>query len=280
MQKRLLLAGFKLSTDNPYDPARLQFLNCREGKMILRAYIMKSPSGEPIYGRSYDNSDPIGENSLPVHVRACATLFHSSSGTSRDRVYTLEQAGALWSYVFFESFAVILFTTVDENEIGLKKMMMSLGRAISNQFGNLISSWSGNIGEFEGMDSLVDRYVNIDLEHPSDAILDKAEKLMNAVLEDHEIAYVGLLNARGELLRGNIPENHLSGIEAEMMANGEIRPVADMVPTGVDIMGYSVQLLKVRSLTVAVAAQRDESKLIAIKAVSEIADDLNRAMSS
>jgi hypothetical protein len=248
--------------------------------MILRAYIMKSPSGEPIYGRSYDNSDPVGENSLPAHVRACATLFHSSSGTSRDRVYTLEQAGALWSYVFFESFAVILFTTVDENEIGLKKMMMSLGRAISNQFGNLISSWSGNIGEFEGMDSLVDRYVNIDLEHPSDAILDKAEKLMNTVLEDHEIAYVGLLDARGELLRGNIPENHLSGIEAEMMANGEIRPVADMVPTGVDIMGYTVQLLKVRSLTIAVAAQRDESKLVAIKAVSEIADDLNRAMSS
>ncbi|MFW9912116.1 MAG: hypothetical protein ACFFEU_06580 [Candidatus Thorarchaeota archaeon] len=248
--------------------------------MILRVYIMKSPSGEPIYGRSYDDSDPIGENSLPEHVRACATLFHTSSGTSRDRVYTLEQAGAIWSYVFFENFAVILFTTFDENEVGLKKMMMSLGRAISNQFGGLISSWTGNIGEFEGMDLLVDRYVTIDLEHPPNAILDNAEKLMNAVLEDHEIAYVGLLDARGELLRGNIPENHLSGIEAEMMANGEIRPVADMVPTGVEIMGYSVQLLRVQSLTVAVAAHRDESRLAAIKAVSEIADDLNRALSN
>ncbi len=240
---------------------------------------MKSPSGEPIYGRSYDDSDPISESSLPAHVRACATLFHSSSGTSRDRVYTLEQSGALWSYVFFENFAVILFTTFDENEIALKKMMMALGRAISNQFGSLISSWSGNIGEFEGMDSLVDRYVGIDLELPSDAILDGAFKLMNTVLEDHEIAYVGLLDARGELLRGNIPENHLSGIEAEMV-NGEIRPVADMVPTEVEIMGYSVQLLKVRSLTVAVAAHRYESKLVAIKAVSEIADGLNSAMSN
>ncbi|MHA2072843.1 MAG: hypothetical protein ACW985_13790 [Candidatus Thorarchaeota archaeon] len=130
------------------------------------------------------------------------------------------------------------------------------------------------------MDSLVDRYVRIDLEHPPDAVLDKTEKMMNSVLEDHEIAYVGLLDARGELLRGNIPENHLSGIEAEMMADGEIRPVADMVPTGVEIMGYSVQLLKVKSLTVAVAAHRDESRLVAIKAVSEIADDLNKAMSN
>jgi hypothetical protein len=119
-------------------------------------------------------------------------------------VYTLEQSGALWSYVFFENFAVILFTTFDENEIALKKMMMALGRAISSQFGGLISSWSGNIGEFEGMDSLVDRYVGIDLELPSDAILDGAYKLMNNALEDHEIAYVGLLDARGNLLRGNI----------------------------------------------------------------------------
>jgi hypothetical protein len=53
-----------------------------------------------------------------------------------------------------------------------------------------------------------------------------------------------------------------------------------MVPTGVEIMGYSVQLLKVKSLTVAVAAHRDESRLVAIKAVSEIADDLNKAMSN
>jgi hypothetical protein len=246
--------------------------------MILRVYIMKSPSGEPIYGRSYDDSDPIGESSLPSHVRACATLFHSSSGTSRDRVYTLEQSGTLWSYVFFEHFAVILFTTLDENEVGLKKKMMSLGRAISNQFGGLILSWSGNIGEFEGMDSLVDRYVRIELEHPPAAILDKAEKMMNLALEDHEIAYAGLIDARGVLLRGNIPENHLSGLEAEM-ANGEIRPSADMVPIGVEIMGYSVQMLKVRSLTVAVAAHRDESKLAAIKVVSEIADDLYKAMS-
>ncbi|MHA2140144.1 MAG: hypothetical protein ACXADF_01640 [Candidatus Thorarchaeota archaeon] len=247
--------------------------------MILRVYIMKSPSGEPIYGRSYDNSDPISESSLPAHVRACATLFHSSSGTSRDRVYTLEQSGALWSYVFFESFAIILFTTFDENEIGLKKMMMSLGRSISNQFGGLISSWSGNIGEFEGMDSLVDRYVGIDLELPSDTILDNVYKMMNSILEDHEIAYVGLLDARGKLLRGNIPETHLSGIEAEL-GTGEIRPIADMVPSEVEIMGYNVQLLKVRSLTVAVAPHRDESKLVAVKAVSKIADGLNKAMSN
>jgi nucleoside phosphorylase len=53
-----------------------------------------------------------------------------------------------------------------------------------------------------------------------------------------------------------------------------------MVPTEVEIMGYSVQLLKVRSLTVAVAAHRYESKLVAIKAVSEIADGLNSAMSN
>ncbi|MFW9846855.1 MAG: hypothetical protein ACFFD6_08915 [Candidatus Thorarchaeota archaeon] len=247
--------------------------------MIFRVYIMKSPSGEPIYGRSYDDSDPVGETSFPAHVRACATLFHSSSGTSRDRVYSLEHNGAIWSYVFFEEFAVIMFTTFDENQIALKKMMMSLGRAISNQFGGLISSWSGNIGEFEGIDSLVDRYIGMDLEIPSDEVLEKVDALLNTALENHEIAYVGLFDSRGHLLKGNVPESHMYGLEAEI-AIGMIRPVAEMVPTLIDIMGHPVQLLKVKQLSVAVASYPDGAKLAAVKTVSEIADALDALISN
>lgn len=246
--------------------------------MIFRVYIMKSPSGEPIYGRSYDESDPVGETSFPAHVRACATLFHSSSGTSRDRVYSLEHNGAIWSYVFFEEFAVIMFTTFDENQVALKQMMVSLGRAISNQFGDLISSWSGNIGEVEGIDSLVDRYIGMDLEVPPDEILEKAEAFLNKALENHEIAYVGLFDSKGHLLRGNVPESHIYGIETEIAA-GIIRPVAGMVPISIDIMGHAVQMLKVKQLAVAVASYPDGARLVAVKTVSEIADALDQLLS-
>ncbi|MHA2378991.1 MAG: hypothetical protein ACXADS_06925 [Candidatus Thorarchaeota archaeon] len=244
--------------------------------MILRAYLIKN-NGEPIYGRTYEGAGSVSENGLPDHVRACATLFHSSEGTASDRVYTLEQSGVLWSYLFFESFAVILMSAVDENLVALKKMMISMGRAIANEYGEIIKSWNGNIGEVEGIDSLVDQHVGIDLDIPSDEILDVIQRIIESTLESKELAYAGVLDARGEMLIGNVPENHLSSIQQEI-STGIIQPSVDMVPSSIEVMGYSVQMLKVKSVTVAVAAQRDESQIVAARAVSEIADALNSAM--
>ncbi|MFW9799495.1 MAG: hypothetical protein ACFFD9_03615 [Candidatus Thorarchaeota archaeon] len=244
--------------------------------MILRAYLIKN-DGEPIYGQSFEEGTQISQASLPAHVSACATLFHSSSGTSRDRVYTLDQNGHVWSYLFFDSFAVILFTTIDENLAALKKMMISLGRAIANQYGDFIKSWTGDIGEIEGIDSLVGQYVGIDLEVPSKEVLEEIESVVSESLETREVAYAGILDARGRMLLGNIPDSHLSTLKLEI-SSGAIRPVMDMVPTSTDIMGYDVQMLRVSTLTVAVSSHKDESHIAAARAVSEIADALDNAL--
>jgi len=246
--------------------------------MILRAYLIKN-NGESIYGRTYEGAGSVIENSLPAHVRACATLFHSSEGTASDRVYTLEQSGVLWSYLFFESFAVILMSAADENLVALKKMMISMGRAIAHEYGSIIKSWTGNLGEVEGIDSLVDQHVGIDLDIPSDEILDIVKRIIDSTLEAKELAYAGVLDAHGEMLIGNVPENHLSSIQQEI-STGIIQPGVDMVPSSIEVMGYSVQMLKVKSVTVAVAAQRDESHIVAVQAVSEIAEALDNAMSN
>ena len=245
--------------------------------MILRAYILNN-SGEPVYWRTYEGVGSVSENDLPAHVLACATLFHSSEGTTSDRVYTLEQSGVNWSYLFFESFAVILMSAADENLVALKRMMISLGRAIANEYGEILKSWNGNIGEIEGLDSLFDQHVGIDLDIPSDEILDLAKGIIESTLEAKELAYAGVLDVHGQMLVGNVPENHLSSIQQEI-SSGMIQPGVDMVPSAVEVMGYSVQILKVKSVTVAVAAQKDESRIIAVQAVSEIADALDNAMS-
>jgi hypothetical protein len=245
--------------------------------MILRAYLIKN-NGEPIYGRTYEGAGSVIENSLPPHVRACATLFHTSEGITSDRVYTLEQSGVLWSYLFLESFAVILMSTAGENLVALKKMMISLGRAISHEYGTIIKSWTGNLGEIEGIDSLVDQHVGIDLDIPSDEILGIVKRIIDSTLEAKELAYAGVLDAHGEMLIGNVPESHLTSIQQEI-STGIIQPGVDMVPSSIEVMGYSVQMLKVKSVTVAVAAQRDESHIAAVQAVSEIADALDNAMS-
>ena len=50
------------------------------------------------------------------------------------------------------------------------------------------------------------------------------------------------------------------------------------MPHAVEIQGHSVQMLRVSSLSIAVAAYRDESRMAAAKAVSEIAQALHEAM--
>jgi len=74
-------------------------------KMILQVHLVK-PDGNAIYGRSYETSPPAKIQGIPAHVKACAVLYQSSSGTSRERVYTLEQNDDLWAYLFFALFNI------------------------------------------------------------------------------------------------------------------------------------------------------------------------------
>ncbi len=214
--------------------------------------------------------------SMPPHIRACVTLFGSRESTAHDRAYKLEQDDLIWVYVFFEMFAVVVSTTEDEDIPRLRKRMFSLGKAFAKSYGHIIASWSGDMGDIEGVDTLVERYMRLDLDLGSD-ILSKIESLVNTILENYDVAYAGVFDAGGDLLSGDIPDSHIQSIQDEISVAG-INSGVELMPHAVEIQGHSVQMLRVSSLSIAVAAYRDESRMAAAKAVSEIAQALHEAM--
>lgn len=244
--------------------------------MILRAYILKS-NGDPLYGSSFSKTDSDDIDAMPSHVRACVILLRSRDSTQLDQMYTLEQEDSMWVYLFSESIAVVLLTSLDEDTTHLQKRMLSLSRAFAENFGAIITSWSGSMASIEGLDDLVKRYVTFDLSLPSKRLMKKIGKLINIALQDKSVAYAGVFDAGGEMLHGNVPESHIEKIHTEI-ARGVIKPVVDIVPTALSIRGYDVQMFKVQSLTVAVAAYRDSSRLDAMKVAGEIAQSLEDAM--
>ena len=79
------------------------------------------------------------------------------------------------------------------------------------------------------------------------------------------------------MLAGNIPENHLSYLREELV-HESVTPSAEIVPTSYDILGYSVQVLRVQTLTVVGAPHKDGSKIGATTVVSEIAQSLSETL--
>jgi len=154
--------------------------------------------------------------------------------------------------------------------------MLSLGKAFSKSFGHLMPSWSGGMGDIEGVDALVERYMRLDLDLGND-ILSKIERLVNTILENYDVAYAGVFDAGGNLLSGDVPDSHIQSIQDEISVAG-INSGVELMPHAVDIQGHSVQMLRVSSLSIAVAAYRDESRMAAAKAVSEIAQALHEAL--
>jgi len=215
--------------------------------------------------------------SMPPHIRTCVTLFGSRESTAHDRAYTLEQDDLIWVYVFFDMFAVVVSTTKDEDIPPLRKRMFSLGKAFSKSYGHIISSWSGDMGDIEGIDTLVEQYMQLNLDLGSD-ILSKIESLVTNCLENNDVAYAGVFDAGGNLLSGDIPDSHIQRIQDEISVAG-INSGVELMPHAIEIQGHSVQMLRVSSLSIAVAAYRDESRMAAAKAVSEIAQALHEAMS-
>ena len=214
--------------------------------------------------------------SMPPHIRACVTLFGSRESTAHDRAYTLEQDDLVWVYVFFEMFAVVVSTTKDEDIPPLRKRMFSLGRDFAKSYGHIIASWSGDMGDIEGVDALVERYMRLNLDIGSD-ILSKIENLVTKILENYDVAYAGVFDAGGDLLSGDIPDSHIQSIQDEISGAG-MNSGVEIMPHAVEIQGHSVQMLRVSSLSIAVAAYRNESRMAAAKAVSEIAQALHEAM--
>jgi len=240
--------------------------------MILQIHLVK-PDGDPIYGRSYETSPPSKIQGVPGHVRACAVLYQSSSGTSRERVYTLEQENNLWAYVFFDSLTVIFLMPKYTDFSPMKKMMQSLGKEIASSYGDFVNAWSGNIGDFEGIAEVIDQYVLWDLAGPTKKEMTKIRKYVDSALEKYNVAYAGIVDATGQMVTGNIPENHLQNITKEL-SDDSIAPSREMVPTSITVHEHVVQLLRVRSLVVVAASYPTAGRFPALKAVDEIAHNL------
>ena len=244
--------------------------------MIFRAYLVKS-NGDIVYGKSYEPGCETEIPLIPVHVRACVTLFQSSNSTLLERPYTLDNNSERWAYMFFESFALVLLTSPDADLPRLNSLMLPLGKAIAMSYGAIIGSWTGNIGEFADLDPLFKRYIDVDMSQPSDKIMHKIEKLVDTALEDPDIAYVGIIDTSGKMLHGNIPESLLLEIRKEMQEDG-IKPDLGVVPKRLQIREYALQLFRVNSLLVAVASSEDGSRMAAVKVAGDIAHSLSKVL--
>jgi len=244
--------------------------------VILRVFLLRRDVGEHLYGTSFEHDVSEHTTSMPSHVRACVTLFGSRESTAHDRAYTLEQDDLVWVCMFFEMFAIVVSTTKGEDIPRLRKRMFSLGKAFAKSYGYIIASWSGDMGDIEGVDALVERYMHFEPDLGNEILLN-IESLVNTILENYDVAYAGVFDAGGNLLSGDIPDSHIQSIQDEISVAG-VNFGVELMPHAIDIQGHSVQMLRVSSLSIAVAAYRDESRMAAAKAVSEIAQALHEAM--
>ena len=245
--------------------------------MIRCVYMVKN-DGDPLYGRSIESDACIDLSSLPSLVRNSVAMMQSSARTTSDRVYTLEMNDCIWAYSFFHSFALVSMASSDQSISQLKNIMLSLGRAIDHQFGDILETWSGSMSDIVDVNTLVDNYVALDLNRPSSKILNQIERLVNKALKQPKIAFVGVFDSEGELLRGNVPEVYLFRIQVEI-SQGVIKPVMDIAPSTISAGDHVLHMLQVNSLTIVVASQPSESNLHAVSTVGEIAFTLNEKMS-
>ena len=245
--------------------------------MIHCVYMVRN-DGEPLYGRSIIDDVCIDANMLPSLVRNSVSMMQSSSSTSPDRVYILELDDNVWAYSFYHSFALVSMASKDQSISQLKNIMSSLGRAIAHQYGELIETWSGSMSDIVDVNKLIDNYVSLDLDRPSNKMLKTIDRLVNKALKQAEIAMVGVFDSEGQLLLGNVPEAYLFRIQVEI-SQGVIKPVIDIVPSTINEGDHVLQMLKVHTLTVVVASQPGESNLHAVCVVGEIAHELDEKMS-
>jgi hypothetical protein len=203
--------------------------------------------------------------------------MQSSSSTTSDRVYTLELDEFVWSYSFYPSFALVSKSSKEQPMTQLKNLMQSLGYAIAQEFGELIDSWSGSMSDIADINALIDRYLSVSLDAPPSKIVKRIERLVDKALKQPEIAFVGVFDSEGNMLKGNVPDVYLFRIQVEI-SQGVISPVMDIAPSTVSSGDHVLQMLKAHSLTVVVASQPNESNLHAVSTVSDIAHSLYEKM--
>ncbi len=246
--------------------------------MILRAYVMKA-SGDALLGRSYEDKESAKRaEKLPPHVRSCLTLFHTGRSTELENAYTLEQGDLVWRYVFFESFAVIFLSTLDDSHAELERRMISIGKSVAQSYGRVIETWNGDMDDIEEMGDLIDRFVLMDMALPGKRTMTRIEKLVNKTLENSEVSYVGIFDAQGTMISGNVPDTHITQIQT-LLEGGTVRHTVEMVPTELKLRQHRLHMLTVQSLTVVVGTFRADSRVRAIGIVADVAQTLTDIIS-
>jgi hypothetical protein len=246
--------------------------------MILRLYLT-GVEWNTLYSRSFEPDSNDESPLLPQHIRACGNLFHSRDSTAVEQAYTMETEDGLWVYMFFESFAVVLLASKDEKTAGLASRMLSLGKAMIKSIGDIIDFWRGDMSSLGDLDVLVGRYVELDLSRPDEDMIEAIDGLVNEAMENPQIAFVGVLDLTGQMIRGNLPEVYLSQVERAVLKGG-VEPVMDIVPTRIHVRDYILQVHRTSTLAVVVAAQTDSSNMTAIKLAGDIAYALDKALSN
>jgi len=248
------------------------------GTTMIRCIYLVNKGGDSLYGRSFEDDACVDLTALPSYIRNSVVMMQSSTSTSSDRVYTLELNDSIWSYSFFPSFALVSLTSVEQSLTQLKNLMQSLGYAIAHEFGALIDSWNGSMSDIADINALIDTYLSVSLDSPSTNTIKLIERLVDKALKKPEISFVGVFDAEGNLVKGNVPDIYMFRIQVEI-SQGVISPVMDIAPSTINSGDHVLQLLKVHSLTVVVASQPSESNLHATSTVSEIANSLNDKIS-
>ncbi|MBS3795584.1 MAG: hypothetical protein KGY80_11835 [Candidatus Thorarchaeota archaeon] len=245
---------------------------------VARAYVIRS-NRELAYTRVLNDEDSNLDSSLPSRVNAGVTLLSSSHSVKKQRTYFLEENGNLWAYAIFSEFAVVALTHNPDDKAQLKQRLVSLGKAFRKSYQDVLDKFSDEIPQMEEIDRVIDRYLLAESKHSSERVIGCARDVVDEALENYEVAYIGIFDAKGKMVYGNVPESHALRIQDKIVNTGfKLNP--DMVPTSVEVHKYDVQLFKVGSYSVVAAPYKGGSKMQAVHAVGEITQALKDASAS
>lgn len=235
---------------------------------VVSAYVIRS-DGELAYSRVLSDGGKKLGLSLPNSVTAGVTLLSSSASADKQRTYFLEDGDNLWAYAIFSEFAIVALTRQSNHKAQLKQRLVSLGKAIRKSYGDILDMWAGEIPQMEELNSLVDRYLVVKPTASHEKVVASSRKVLDEALEDYDVAYIGIFDAEGKMVYGNVPESHALRIQEEINNSG-FKPNPDMVPTSLNVHKYDVQFFKVGSFSIVSAPYKGGSRMEAVHAVDDI----------
>ncbi|MBD3157272.1 MAG: hypothetical protein GF309_00660 [Candidatus Lokiarchaeota archaeon] len=245
---------------------------------VASAYVIRS-NGELAYARVLKEEGNSFDLSLPSRVTAGVTLLTSSHSVEKQRTYFLEENDKLWAYAIFSEFAVVALTHNPDDKAQLKQRLVSLGKTIRKSYQDVLDKFSGEIPQMDEIDRVIDRYLLVNSKTSSERLIGCTRDFVDEALENYEVAYIGVFDAKGKMVYGNVPKSHALRIQDKIINTG-FKPNPDMVPTSLNVNKYNVQFFKVGSFSVVAAPYKGGSKMQAVHAVDEITQALKDVSAS